>query len=117
MLDREIPNSTLVTSDLIDFGLMIYPYADDGGSDRGVTGSVDWCRADLESKLEADIDTSDPNQVPCGPLAPRCSTGEVVVSPGKQYSTKHLGCVGFSQWIDAVIYADVADSTVRIDEA
>ena len=30
----------LATSELIDFGLMIYPYADDGGSDRGVTGSV-----------------------------------------------------------------------------
>ena len=55
---------------IADFGLMIYPYADDGGGDRGIMGDVGACRADMTVKE-------------CTPTTPRCSTGEIVV--GEDY--------------------------------
>ena len=67
-----------------DFGLMLYPYADDGGGDRGVVGGVGACRADMTEKG-------------CEPLAPRCSTGEIVVAPAQGSSIAIIDALEWPQ--------------------
>jgi hypothetical protein len=71
-----------------DFGLMIYPYADDGGGDRGIMGGVGACRADMILKG-------------CEPLAPRCSTGEIVVPPDQGTTQAIIDALAWPQGLRA----------------
>ena len=69
-----------------DFGLMIYPYGDDGGGDRGIMGGVGACRADMTEKG-------------CSAQAPRCSTGEIVVAPAANTQNQIIDAL---EWPDGL---------------
>lgn len=73
---------------IADFGLMIYPYADDGGGDRGILGDVGACRADMTEKV-------------CSELAPRCSTGAVVVEPAADTQAEIIDALAWPEGLGA----------------